>query len=273
MSLDILNSLIEDVIETQSVDMLETSTGGGGGLMPEGYAMARMVTYIELGTQPQEFDGKVKPPAPEIKIGFKLFGGPDGCYDGRFISTFDTALSNNEKSNAKKLFSRLNWDGTMKHFAQGLGRGYLLPIKVVTNAKTKKQSNRIDLAGILPPVDPVSKGNYPIPEVTAGDLKYFFFDKPTKETWEGLFVEGTYDDGGSKNKVQEKILIALNYPGSALEQLVSGVSDLVLPGNEPEPSTPAPTTPAAPSAPAVPAAVGPAAPAAPAAPTLPVMPS
>lgn len=269
MSIDILNSLIEDVIETQTVDMLETSTGGGGGLMPEGYAMARMVTYIELGMQPQEFGGKAKAPAPEIRLGFKLFGGPDDCYDGRFLSTFDTALSNNEKANAKKLFGRLNWAGDMKHFAQGLGRAYLVPIKVVTNDKTKKQSNRIDVANILPPIDPVSKSNYPIPEVTVDDLKYFFFDKPTKETWEALFVEGTYDDGGSKNKIQEKILTALNYPGSALEQLVSGVSDLVLPGNEPEP-TPAPTTPAAP---AVPAAVGPTAPAAPAAPALPVMPS
>lgn len=268
MSLDILNSLIEDVIETQSVDMLETSTGGGS-VMPEGYALARTVTYIELGMQPQEFGGKAKAPAPEIRLGFKLFGGPDNCYDGRFISTFDTALSNNEKANAKKLFGRLNWAGDMKHFAQSLGRGYLVPIKVVTNEKTKKQTNRIDVAGILPPIDPVSKSNYPIPEVGIEDLKYFFFDKPTKETWEGLFVEGTYDDGGSKNKIQEKILTALNYPGSALEQLVSGVADLVLP------DAAAPVTPVepAPQTPAVPASIGPAAPAAPVAPVLPVMPS
>lgn len=275
MSLDILNGLIDDVIAVQSVDMTEESTGGGGGLMPEGFAMARMVTYIELGLQPQEFGGKAKAPAPEVILGFKLFGGPDNCYDGRFISTFPIALGNNTKSNAKITFDRMNWQGDMRHFAQGLGRGFLLPITVHTNETTKKQSNRINLKGILPPIDPVSKGAYPIPEVTAGDLKYFFFDRPTKETWDSLFVEGTFDDGGSKNKHQEKILTALNFPGSVLEQLLSGV---VLPdpgGVGAVPATDsAPQTQAVPSTPAVPADVGPGtAPGAPVMPTAPIMPA
>ena len=269
MSLDILNGLIDEVIATQSVDMTEESTGGAGGLMPEGFAMARMVTYIELGLQPQEFGGKAKAPAPEVILGFKLFGGPDNCYDGRFISTFPIALGNNTKSNAKITFDRLNWQGDMRHFAQALGRGFLLDIKVHTNETTKKQSNRINLKGTLPPIDPVSKGAYPIPEVTAEDLKYFFFDRPTKGTWDSLFVEGTFDDGGSKNKHQEKILTALNFPGSALEQLLSGV---VLPDPGSVGAVPAtdsaPQPQATPSAPAVPAPVGPAA-----APTAPVMPA
>lgn len=271
----LLGDVIEDVIALSHVDMTEESTGGGGGLMPEGFAMARMVTYIELGLQPQEFGGKAKAPAPEVILGFKLFGGPDNCYDGRFISTFGIALGNNTKSNAKITFDRMNWQGDMRHFAQGLGRGFLLPITVHTNETTKKQSNRINLKGILPPIDPVSKGAYPIPEVTAEDLKYFFFDRPTKETWDSLFVEGTFDDGGSKNKHQEKILTALNFPGSALEQLLSGV---VLPDVSSVPATAsAPQTQAAPSAPAVPAPVGPvdapAAPVMPAAPVAPVMPT
>lgn len=275
MSLDILKGLIDDVIATQHVDMTEESTGGGGGLMPEGFAMARMVTYIELGLQPQEFGGKAKAPAPEIILGFKLFGGPDSCYDGRFISTFGIALGNNTKSNAKITFDRMNWQGDMRHFAQGLGRGFLLPITVHTNETTKKQSNRINLKGILPPIDPVSKGAYPIPEVTAEDLKYFFFDRPTKESWDSLFVEGSFDDGGSKNKHQEKILTALNFPGSVLEQLISGV---VLPdpgGVGAAPATgSAPQTQAAPSAPAVPADVGPGTtPSAPVMPTAPIMPA
>ncbi len=272
MSLDILNGLIDDVIAVQSVDMTEESTGGGGGLMPEGFAMARMVTYIELGLQPQEFGGKAKAPAPEVILGFKLFGGPDNCYDGRFISTFGIALGNNTKSNAKITFDRMNWQGDMRHFAQGLGRGFLLPITVHTNETTKKQSNRINLKGILPPIDPVSKGAYPIPEVTAEDLKYFFFDRPTKETWDNLFVEGTFDDGGSKNKFQEKILTALNFPGSALEQLISGV---VLP--DPGAVGAVPASASAPQTPAVPSDVGPAGvpetPAAPAAPTMPSAPA
>lgn len=260
MSLDILNSLIDEVIELQSVDMTEEGTGGGG-LMPEGYAMARMCTYIELGQQPQEFQGKAKAPADEFKVGFKLYGGEDDCYEGRFISTFDLALSNNVKSGAKKLFDKLNWKGDLRHVAQALGRPFLVPITVVTNATTKKQSNRIDLGGILPPIDPVSKKNYPIPDLDPADLKYFFFNKPTKETWDSLFVDGTWDDGKSKNKVQEKIMSALNFPGSDLEQLISGVvlPDLAPdePADEPEPepvkTAPKATAPKKPVVPKMPA--------------------
>ncbi|AXY82010.1 hypothetical protein [Pectobacterium phage Nobby_B3] len=274
----LIGDVIDDVIALSHVDMTEESTGGGGALMPEGFAMARCVTYIELGMQPQEFGGKAKAPAPEVILGFKLFGGPDNCYDGRFLSTFPIALGNNTKSNAKITFDRLNWQGNMKHFAQALGKGFLVPVTVHTNETTKKQSNRMNLKGILPPIDPVSKGAYPIPEVAAEDIKYFFFDKPTKETWDSLFVEGSFDDGGSKNKHQEKILTALNYPGSALEQLLSGV---VLPdpgsvGAVPA-SDSAPVTQAQPSVPEVPAAIGPqtapTAPTMPQMPTMPVMPS
>lgn len=251
MSLDLLNSLIEDAIELQSVDLTETGTGGGG-IMPEGYAMARMVTYVELGQQPQEYNGKAKAPADEFFVGFKLFGGDDDCYEGRFIKTFDLALSNNAKAGAKVLFDKLNWKGDMKHIAQALGRPFLVPI-IIKKGGDGKERNRINLAGILPPIDVVSKQAYPIPDVDPADLRYFFFNKPTQGTWEALFVEGKWDDGGSKNKVQEKIMSALNFPGSELEQLVSGV---VLPELEeepadepaPEPAKPAPKAKAAPRA-------------------------
>lgn len=226
MSLN-LNSLIEAAIQTQDVDMTETGTGGGG-LMPAGFAMARLVTYIEFGSQPQEYQGKAKAPADEFRVGFKLFGGE---YDGRFISTFDLALSNNEKSAAKILFERLNWKGDLKHIAQALKRGFLVPITVVKSKTSGKDGNRINIAGILPPIDVVSKAQYPIPEVEDSDLKYFFFNSPTPETWNALFVDGTWDDGGSKNKIQEKILTALNFQGSALEQQLSGT---VLPDLTPD---------------------------------------
>lgn len=253
MSLNIaaLNTLVEAAIETQTVDM--TQEGSSGGLMPEGYAMARMVTYIEFGKQPQEYQGQAKPAAEEFKVGFKLFGGPDNCYDGRFISTFDLAISNGTKANAKILFDRLNWANDLVHTAQGLGHAYLVPITVTKSKTSGKDTNRINIAGILPPIDPVSKGNYPVPEVTEADLKYFFFDHPTKETWDSLFVEGQWEDKKSKNVMQEKILTAINFPGSALEALISGV---VLPdltqAAPAETTQPVVTTPAMPTMPDVP---------------------
>jgi hypothetical protein len=231
MSVQNLSALIDEAIELQEVDMTQEGSGGGG-LMPEGYAMARLVTYIELGQHPQEYQGKAKAPAREVVAGFKLYGGEDNCYDGRFIKTFDLSVSNNPKSALKILFDRLNWEGNMKHMAQALGKGFLVPITINKSKTTGKEGNRINLAGILPPIDVVSKAKYPIPECEDSDLTYFFFDKPTTETWASLFVEGNWDDGKSKNRMQEKILTALDYPGSALEQLVSGV---VLPDLSPDP--------------------------------------
>lgn len=268
MSLDILNSLMEDVIATADVDMTVTSTGGGGGLMPAGFAMARMVTYIELGLHPDSFDEK-KAPGHNIKVGFKLFGGE---YEGRFISTFDLKLSNNEKAKTKQFFDKLNWDGSLRHFAQGLGRAYLVPITLEKN-KQGKEVNRLNLGGILPPIDPVSKANYPVPELGSDDLRYFFFDKPTKESWDSLFVDGSWDDGGSKNVMQEKILKALNFPGSPLEQLISGVVLPELGAGAVPASDSASVTQTQPNSPEVPAAIGPqTAPSAPVLPTMPALP-
>jgi hypothetical protein len=70
----------------------------------------------------------------------------------------------------------------------------------------------------------------------------FLWDYPSKEAWDSLFIEGTWDDGKSKNMLQELCMSATNFDGSPLQQmLMGGVPAL-------------PTTPAAPTvtAPAVP---------------------
>lgn len=264
------DALVNAAIETQSVDLTETGTSGGG-LLPAGQAYARMYKYIEFGQQPQEYGGKAKAPADEFKIGFKLYGGPDGCYNDRTIDTFELAVSNNAKAGAKKVFDKLNWKGDIKHPAQAMGRSFLVNITVKKNETTGKESNRLDLNGIFPAINPVDGKEVALPPLDPADRQFFFFQSPTAETWAALYVEGKWDDGGSKNKVQEKILSALNFPGSKLEQMISGV---VLPDLTPD----APVVPAAVVAPAaevvapVVAPTAPAAPAAPVMPTLPVMP-
>ena len=50
----------------------------------------------------------------------------------------------------------------------------------------------------------------------------FLWDRPTKEDWDSLFVEGKWDNGDSKNYVQEKILEATDFEGSPLHQLLEG---------------------------------------------------
>lgn len=264
---DVMNfdALVNAAIETQSVDLTETGTSGGG-LLPAGQAYARMYKYIEFGQQPQEYGGKAKAPADEFKIGFKLYGGAEGCYNDRYIDSFELAVSNNAKAGAKKAFDKLNWKGDLKHPAQALGRAFMVTITVKKNETTGKESNRLDLNGIFPAINPVDGKEVQLPPLDPSDRKFFFFQAPTPETWADLYVEGKWDDGGSKNKVQEKILSALNFPGSKLEQMISGV---VLPDLAPD----APVAPAVVVAPAAEVVAPVVAPTAPAAPTAPVMPT
>jgi len=257
-----------------AVDMNEAQKGGGR-LLPAGYAFGRVVEYIELGMQPQEYNGKAKDPALEVQLAFALYGEGYQNEDGTpyVIRPYSFAISRNEKAKAFKLFKSLNWQGTAKHFAQFLGQAFLVKIEHVKN-KENKVSHKVDLDGFLPPLDPVTKQPYPIPAARDEDLKLFLWDHPTKEAWDSLYIEGTWDDGKSKNRTQETILAAMDFAGSPLEQVLKGALPSLAVAAEAAPNTVStPAMPAPAVAPANPVPEGPAVPAAPAAPAVPVMPA
>lgn len=280
--LQALLAMANAAAEEAAIDMSEVSKGGGR-LYPEGYAMARFVRYVEFGMQPQEFNGKAKAPALEFRMGFALFGEGYQNEDGSpgFISTFDMSLSNNEKAGAKKIFDKMNWKGTHKHFAQMLNEAFLVKI-INKGSKTKPNElrSRLSLVDTLPPFDAVSKAPYPVPEVPEETLELFLWTHPTKEAWDALHIEGVNDSGKSKNFLQEKMLAAVDFPGSPLEQLLRGSvpSPEALAEAPSTPATPqapvAPTTaPAAPDVPWVTPPAAPAVPSVPAAPTPPPVPA
>ena len=242
----------QDVAES-GIDLNEAVKGGGGGrLLPEGYAFGRLVEYIEFGNQPQEFQGQAKDPALEFTLGFALTGQGYQNDDGTpyIVRTYNTALSRNEKARAFKLFKALNWKGTAKSFAQLLGETFLVKIKQVPKSKADpKIVSRIDLDGFLPPLDPVTRQPYPVAEAPDDMYRLFLWSRPTKEAWDSLYIEGEYE-GKSKNRIQEQILAALDFQGSPLQQLLmqSGVTAL---------PTAAPAVPVAAPVAAAPVAVAP----------------
>lgn len=251
-----IKDFINDAIQYQDVDM----TKEGGSILPEGFTLARLVRYVELGTHPQEFNGQKKDAAPEVQLGWKLYGG---VYEGRYMPMWGMPVSNGKNSNCKKVFNGLNWAGDIIHIAQALGRPYMIKI-LQYKTKADQLANKVDPNFILPPIDPVTSKPYPVPDITEDELVYFFFNKPTKETWDSLYVEGTFDDGKSKNKTQERIMTALNFPGSQLDVMLhGGIPDLpvesvpmegAVPANTSNVSAPvAPTVPVVPTPPAVPA--------------------
>ncbi len=287
-------ALANEAVAEQGFDMNEAVVGGGGGrLLPEGYAFGRLVEYIEYGQQPQEFNGKPKEPALEFSIGFALWGEvPDPANPGQtlkyhnddgtpyIIRTYNKALSRNEKAGAFLLFKAMNWRGTAKGFAQMIGEAFLIKIKHVPKSKTDpKIVSRIDEKAFLPPLDPVTRQPYNIPAAPDSAYRMFLWGKPTKAGWDSLYVEGQYEakDGkpaASKNRIQETILKALDFQGSPLQQLLGGAPALALPSG-PVGVVAAPVV-AAPVQPVIAAPVAPvAAPVAPvvAAPAMPVLPA
>ena len=257
----------QDVAES-GIDLNEAVKGGGGGrLLPEGYAFGRLVEYIEFGNQPQEFQGQAKDPALEFTLGFALTGQGYQNDDGTpyIVRTYNTALSRNEKARAFKLFKALNWKGTAKSFAQLLGETFLVKIKQVPKSKTDpKIVSRIDLDGFLPPLDPVTRQPYPVAEAPDDMYRLFLWSRPTKEAWDSLYIEGEYE-GKSKNRIQEQILAALDFQGSPLQQLLMQSGVTALPTAAPAAPVAAPVAAAPVAVAPTPAPVAPAAPAAPAA--------
>jgi hypothetical protein len=267
--LEELRALAEQEAAESAVDMNVAVSGGGGRLLPEGYAFGQVVEYIEFGMQPQEFGGKAKAPAIEYTMGFALWGqtaNGETYHDAAtgapyIIRTYNQAIGQNEKSGAFKLFKALNWKGNKKNFAQFIGEKFL--VKIVHKAKSKTDAtivSRIDPTGFLPPLDPVTRQPYAIPDAADDVYRMFIWGRPTKAAWDSLYVEGTYDakDGKpaqSKNRIQETILAALDFQGSPLQQLLlnNGVTSLPASPVAALPATPAVVAPVA----AAPAAVAP----------------
>lgn len=209
-----------------AANMTEIVKGGGTArLLPAGPAIVQMFSYVEFGNQPQEYQGKAKAPKPEVQLGFIIHGPQYANEDGTPYKIFPYAFSldQNEKARAIAIFKAMNWRGTATHFSDFLGEAFIG--KIVHEPKSKAEPNvivsRLDLKGFLPPLDAMSGAPYAVPAIAETDLQYFFFEQPTIETWNALYQEGQYEDGGSKNRIQETICGATNFVGSALEALLA----------------------------------------------------
>ena len=264
-----IQNLAAKAAEVASVNMAETGTGGGGEriVLEPGNYLGRMVEYIEKGSQKNTFDTS-KPARPLCRIGFAIF--PFEEVDGVrkvsetpvFVRTSDLTISNHEKAGLKKLYNRMNYknDATKTHVAMFLGEAFLVGVGKRQNAAKTNFYNTIDTNDIKPAIDPMSAQPYHVPQVDDKVYQVFLWDYPTQETWDALFIDGKRDDGTSRNFIQEEILGAENYEGSALQQMLEGTASIPAPvaeeapWEEPAADTAAPAAPVAPVAPVVPAA-------------------
>ena len=263
-----------------STDMNVAESGGGGKKLPAGPTLARLVQVIHLGDHPQEYQGVAKDPAEEIVLGFELYGPGFADADGTpfLYRTYPIKVSRNEKAKARKIFLKLNWKKQASTFAELLGESYLLYFKEVDSTKKPGTKTVVwDQENIQPPIEPLSGKSYDVPAAKEENYKAFLWEFPTKEQWDSIHIPGTWDDGKSKNWIQEKILSAVNFEGSKIHNLLGGgaaIPTLAQPSlpaapavGASIPASPVPATPALPAVPAVPSV-----PQVPAAPVLPAAP-
>ena len=253
-------------------DMTEVKSGGASKAFSLGTAFATLVGYIEFGNHAQEFNGKPKAPALEVQLLWALTGtamdGTKYCNDDGspyIYRQYSFSISQNEKAKAHLLFKKLNWKGTATHFAQLLGNSYLIPMAEEAKSKAEPLVKvvRPQFAGVLPPRDMITGAEYPVPPVARELYRLFLWDFPTVEGWNSLHIEGKNDNGESKNFVQQKLVSALNFEGSALQSMLL-TANLPIPEKlKPKAAAAAPAVP--PAVPAIPAAAPVAPPAAPAA--------
>lgn len=217
MTLEELELLMQVDKET-SLDMTEETKGGGAKrLLPEGYTLARLCEYIEYGDQPQEYQGETKAPAPEIQLGFELYGEDYLNEDGTpYVEhCYPFSVTRTAKSNAFKMFKIMNWQGDKTRWLELVGKPFIVKVVQYLAADKKTKRSKIDLLSTLPPLDTLSKKPHQVQPLTIENLRVFLWDNPQLAHWDGLEIK-------SNNFIQEGILGAVNFAGSALESLLMG---------------------------------------------------
>lgn len=214
------------------------ASAGGDYKPPEaGATVAKLVGYIETGIHTRKstmYGDKTKPMATFI---FELSGRkhePKKLDDGRLVPhliQFDLAISTSAKSGYYKLFKLLTegykdvknpgqlvgeaWRATVYHRKYKVGDAE----RVAAELSSKERGWSFTSLEYEDPetgdIKRVKVGE------TLSDYRLFYWDTATLDQWDSLFIDGTYDNGDSKNKYQEKIKLAENLEGSPIEALLT----------------------------------------------------
>lgn len=220
-------------------------------LPPAGPTVARFISYVELGKQPQRaFKGQEKPDCEEVRLTFELLSeqhikeievdGNKTKVANKFSITLPIKF--NDKAKFTKLLKLMDYGRGIKHMAKMLGEPFVLTLFHNESGEGEKKRTYVNLNEkggefkVAPPVmvDPLTQKSTEVPVPPAmSDLELFLWSNPTPETFGSLFIEGTKTktiDGKevevSKNWLQELIMNATDFDGSALDIMLQGGESL-----------------------------------------------
>jgi len=203
----------------------------------EGIALFRLREYVELGGRKDDWKGEERKNLP-VRVTFELVHPDHAIKDdtGNLISyhTISVMLnkSNSDRSKYMKLFSKLNYDGSVRvvpglvpGINKLLGKGFLGYIHHRTVGEGDKEKTYVNLdsngeftigAPVIQIPDPVTgvptseKRPVPIPEMY-GEPRLFLWENPHvsdkhyQMMWDSIYIDGSRDDGTSRNWMQERI--------------------------------------------------------------------
>lgn len=242
MALDLkkIKQLQQQVKETGKD--LNKPSGGGGDFDPpaEGPTRMRLVSYVETGIHTSKSGVRVKT-KPRCLLTFELSGPlhpPIELDDGRKIPqriVVKEIVGTSPKNNYIKLFNLMKSDyPDATNFVDLLGKAFSGDVSHYT---FKGTSGDVTIPQLR------TKAGYQIGGLTYKDresgelrklkvdapllpLTVFLWDYADTEQWDALFIDGEYDNGDTKNKVQELIKSAENFVGSPIyEALVEAGRD------------------------------------------------
>ena len=243
-----MSTLLEQIAAAKAANAIADQTEAQKGFVrkvtPEGTTTARLISYVEIGKQPQRaFQGEAKADALEARLTFELNGQAymrDVSKEGepaKMVPTLYTetiTISMNEKAKFFKLFIKMRGAQKVTHMAELVGQGFIVTIKHKKSQDGKKTYaniyNPVDGWRVSPPVETSAATGLttevPVPECD-GDIQVLLQAAPSIEQWNSIFIDGEREikNGDvttkvSKNFVQFKCLAASDFKGSALEALL-----------------------------------------------------
>ena len=211
-------------------DMREAEAFKGSEPPAEGATRLRFVGYVELGDQVETYMGAPRV-RPKVALTFELSGKrhpPVTLEDGTVLPRrlkIELTQSLSERATLFQLFRTMNHSGQASHIAQLLGDAFVG--RVYHHTFTDAKGNERKIARLKP-----KGGTYsiqpPFYENEDGETKeyrvdeplseamMFFWDTPDLEMWDSLYIDGTWNDGRSRNVVQESLRRAVNWEGSPM---------------------------------------------------------
>lgn len=214
---------------------LNKQSGGDYKPPEKGGTQLRFIEYVETGVHTTGKEGSTygQKTKPRAQFGFELSGKKHEAKkldDGRIIPhviRFELVIGQGKKNDYSKLFKLMvqEYPGK-KNFAQLLGEAFRGTVihrewkaangDTRVSADLKNGDAGFTITGVTYE-DPESGEVKKLKVAPAiSDLRLFLWDLADMDQWDSIFIDGTFEDGNTKNKVQEKIKAAENFTGSPI---------------------------------------------------------